>query len=272
MDDPSPSVQEALTTEFERLGDAGYTILKRLARDSDIVRAEMAEKILVNIKGPHPAAEMIRFIRSLQYDLETGLFLINRVVQPELQIEDLRAPLDRLGGRVNELTSPPASPWERCKIINRVLFHEQGFRGNIEDYEDPANSHFESVLRRRKGIPVSLSLLYILVAQRAGFDLDPIGLPGHFLVGCFHASLPFYIDPFERGRFRSVTDLRLQLRESQSDEALQWLAPSPIGEVLCRVCRNLVHHYDLKGNARLSRQFTVFVREFEETHRRHSEA
>ena len=74
---------------------------------------------------------------------------------------------------------------EYCTIINRVLFHEQGFRGAGKKFENPDNSIVHKVLKSKQGLPITLSLIYILVARRVGLDLEPIGLPGRFMVGCF---------------------------------------------------------------------------------------
>jgi hypothetical protein len=87
------------------------------------------------------------------------------------------------------------------------LFHENGFRGNVEHYTDPLNSFLPLVLERHKGIPISLCLVYLLVAQRLGLDLEPVGIPGHFLVGCYHEDAPLFIDPFEQGAFRTTCDV-----------------------------------------------------------------
>jgi regulator of sirC expression with transglutaminase-like and TPR domain len=272
LDDPSPVVQTALQEEFQRLGKAGLTILDRVIRgDSDDLKAH-AEQIMGSISEPDPSRMLIEFIRGLQYELETGLFMINRVISPNLDIEPLQLGLDGLAQRCREISTAPMNPTEQCKLINRVLFHEAGFRGNTEDYDDPLNSCIEAVFRRRKGLPILLSSIYILLGQRLGLDLEPIGLPGHFLVGCFQGPEPFYIDPFERGRFRRVDELRELLAQHHISPEFHHLVPMPVGEVLCRVCRNLVLHFEARQQPRWANRFRTFVREFEETYRRRSEA
>ncbi|MGC9451467.1 MAG: transglutaminase family protein [Oceanipulchritudo sp.] len=272
LDDPSPVVQEALAAEFQRLGPAGVSILQKAVRGQAGEARENAAHLLKTLVDPDPSQQLIDFIRSLRYDLETGLLLINRVIFPGMEIQAVRNGMDKLANRCRELGVSPMSPRGQCKLMNRVLFHEFGFRGNTEDYEDPLNSCLEAVCRRRKGIPVTLSALYILVGQRLGIELEPIGLPGHFMVGCFHGDHPFYIDPFERGRFRDVDEIRLLLESQHVSPEFYHLVPVPVGEVLCRVCRNLVVHFDNRNQPRWANRFRTFVREFQETHRRRSEA
>ncbi|NDV61041.1 hypothetical protein G0Q06_01110 [Puniceicoccales bacterium CK1056] len=272
LDDPSPLVQKALKEEFQRLGRAGVTILDRVIREESADLKAPATRILGTIAEPDPSQMFLDFIRSLHYELETGLFMINRVIFPNLKIQPLQSGLDALANRCREISTAPMNPGEQCKLINRVLFHEAGFRGNTEDYDDPLNSCIEAVFRRRKGLPILLSSIYILLGQRLGMDLEPIGLPGHFLVGCFQGPEPFYIDPYERGRFRRVDELRELLAQHHVSPEFHHLVPMPVGEVLCRVCRNLVLHFEARQQPRWANRFRTFVREFEETYRRRSEA
>jgi regulator of sirC expression with transglutaminase-like and TPR domain len=268
LEDPSLVVQEGLTAEFQRLGPEGLAILRKVVRESSGERKAHAAQILGGIQGPDPSRMLVEFIRGLRYELETGLFLINRVIAPELEILPVRSGLDALAGRCREIRVAPMTPREQCKLMNRILFHEAGFRGNTEDFEDPLNSCIEAVFRRRKGLPILLSAIYILVGQRLGLELEPIGLPGHFMVGCFQGKEPLYIDPFERGRFRSVDELREILARHHIAPEFHHLVPVPVGEVLCRVCRNLVVHFEARKQARWANRFRVFVREFEQTYRR----
>ncbi|MBI5689726.1 MAG: hypothetical protein HZC55_06475 [Verrucomicrobia bacterium] len=165
----------------------------------------------------------------------------------------------------------PSTAREKCRVLNRVLFHEWGFHGNVEHYTDPRNSFLDQVLERRTGIPLSLCIVYLLVAGRAGLELEPVGLPGHFLVGCFSDHLPFFVDPFERGVFRDAAEIFELLRANQVAPKLSDLAPTPVREVLCRSCRNLVNHYSAGREIERARLFASFVEEFEATHAREAQ-
>lgn len=272
LDDPSPVVQAALLEEFGRLGKSGVSILQKVVREDTGERKRSAVQLIDSLTGPDPSRMLVDFIRELRYELETGLFLINRVVYPDLDIQSVRKELDGLATRCRELGLAPMNSREQCKVMNRVLFHEAGFRGNTEDFEDPLNSCLEAVLRRRKGIPIVLSSIYILVGERLGIELEPIGLPGHFMVGCFQGNEPLYIDPFARGRFRTTDEVRELLLRHHVTPEFHHLAPVPVGDVLCRACRNLVLHFESRKQPRWANRFRKFVREFEETHRRSREA
>jgi regulator of sirC expression with transglutaminase-like and TPR domain len=152
--------------------------------------------------------------------------------------------------------------------MNRVLFHEWGFRGDVEHYNDPRNSLIDQVLARRKGIPISLSIVYLLVADRLDLNLEPVGLPGHFLVACYSEGAHFFIDPFDQGLFRTREEVHALLRSNQIVPQPADLARTPIREVLCRSCRNLVNHYGEAGDPVRARLFASFIEEFDAAYAR----
>src|SRR5581483_4312030 len=185
LDDTSPAVRRGLLTRFTQLGAAAAPFLQSVARGSNRVLARYAAWYLDELKFSDPIAEFRGFIRSQNYELETGALLLARTVNPRLDVGDCCAQLDQIAVRCRELIVEPSSAREKCRVLNRVLFHEWGFHGNVEHYTDPRNSLIDQVLDRRTGIPPSLSIVYLLVAERLAIDLEPIGLPGHFIVGCF---------------------------------------------------------------------------------------
>ncbi|MDX2110853.1 MAG: transglutaminase-like domain-containing protein [Verrucomicrobiota bacterium] len=267
LDDESPLVEKALTAELKAHEEAGVTLLRRILRSNEKLLASRAKLYLERVVGPNTAEEFSRFIKSLQYELETGMLLLNRVVTPTLQASHIWPHVDGLARRCRELIVEPITPFEKIKIINRVLFHENGFRGDVDNYEDPLNSFVEPVLRRRKGIPITLSIIYLMVSRRINFELEPIGMPGRFLVASFHDGNALYIDPFERGQIRTAEEVREILRSNQIFPEEMYMMPTPVGEVLCRCCRNLVRQYTAKNNPSKAKLFAGFVREFEETHK-----
>jgi regulator of sirC expression with transglutaminase-like and TPR domain len=271
LDDPSPVVHAALVAEFKQLGLPGIDLLRQARTTADPVMAAHALAILTVLQGPDAREEMLRFIRSMQYELETGWLMLNRVWQPDQDIVELRAEFDRIAARAYSQMQRDDAAWDRCKVLNRVLFHECGFRGNAEDFEDPLNSFPGSVLSRHKGIPISLSTLYILIADRCGLALEPIGLPGHFVVGCFSDDEPFYIDPYLRGKLIPGPVMAQALADQQPPVGLEFLAPTPVGEVLWRFCRNLQAHYTSRNNPAQAAVFGTFVAEFAETYRKHTQ-
>jgi regulator of sirC expression with transglutaminase-like and TPR domain len=270
LDDTSPAVRRALLARFKHLGPTAAPFLEAIARGSNRVLARHAAWFIEELRFSDPVAEFRGFIRSLNYELETGALLLARTVTPGLSAGDCCTALDDIAARCNELILEPSSAREKCRVLNRVLFHEWGFHGNIEHYTDPRNSFLDQVLTRRTGIPISLSIVYLLVAERIGLELEPVGLPGHFIVGCFGDETPFFIDPFDRGVFRDADEIFELLRANNITPKPTDLTPTPIREVLCRSCRNLVNHYTAAGEPDRAKLFAHFVEEFEATYEKHA--
>jgi len=271
LDDPSPVVRKALLDEFSRQGEAGVAFLKRLAEEGNRLRGWHARWYLAELRNSDPIAEFRSFIRSQNYELETGSLLLCRIAYPDLDVGAFCHQLDAIAARCRELIAEPASAKDRCLAVNRVLFHEMGFRGNADDDADPANAFVTCVIDSRKGLPIALSILYLLVGQRIGLELEPVSLPDHFVVASFDKSRPFYIDPFERGKIWSVEQLLSSLEEANAQPKLHHLAPAPVREVLCRCCRSLARRFTQSGELHMGKLFRSFVDEFEAAHQRRAQ-
>lgn len=268
LDDDSPVVRESLAAWFREHEQEAIHWLKEWAGSRIKTVSEAACHHLRSLEYSDPVDEFLKFIRSLHYELETGALLLNRVTFPKLRPETCSREIDQLALRCQDLLVASNSAKEICKVINRVIFHEEEFRGDLDDFNNPMNSYLSQVLESHKGIPISLGILYILVAQRLGLDLEPVCMPGRFVVGCFAEEMPFYIDPFERGAIRTPDYLFRFLKSRNIVPDISHLAPSSVREVLCRCCRNLVHQYISIGDVPQSQLFARFVHEFEATYRR----
>lgn len=122
--------------------------------------------------------------------------------------------------------------------LARALFVDLGFSGNTHDYGDPRNSYLDEVLRRRLGLPITLSVLMIEVARRRGLVLDGIGMPGHFLVGAGDR----YVDPFHGGAVLDRDAARALFARANPGTPFddRYLEPVGARAVLARMLANLV--------------------------------
>jgi len=150
-----------------------------------------------------------------QIDLPRAALTIAQTEYPRLQFEPWLARLDALAARVAARVHDPGDAPQVVASLNRVLFEEEGFRGNLADYSDPRNSFLNDVLDRKLGIPITLSLVYMEVARRVGFPLFGVGMPGHFLLKYYDAEgRAVLIDAFEGGKLLAPEDCQRRLDES----------------------------------------------------------
>jgi regulator of sirC expression with transglutaminase-like and TPR domain len=127
--------------------------------------------------------------------------------------------IDALGERLARRIPADAAPMQRLRQLNRYFFDELGFQGNVNDYYDPRNSYLHEVLATRRGIPITLALLYAELAAHVRLPACGVGFPGHFLV---KLSLPrgeVVIDPFS-GQSLSRDELEARLQPYRRRQAL----------------------------------------------------
>jgi regulator of sirC expression with transglutaminase-like and TPR domain len=272
LDDESPIVREAITRELTRCPEDGIQFLEQVIKEPDHLLAKHAHDLLAELGWVDGVEGFLKFINSQRYELESGWFLLDRTVSPTFDISSSTLFLDSLADRVRELLLPPHSSKEICSVLNRVLFHEFGFRGARKDFSDPQNSFLHLVLDRRRGLPITLSVVYILVARRIGLELDPIALPGRFMVGCFSETKPFYIDVWSGGKFLEIEQMADFLNDASIEDSGSFLLPVTVGETLTRGCRNLVQQYGKMGDEDNAHLFNKFVLEFEKVQQREANA
>jgi regulator of sirC expression with transglutaminase-like and TPR domain len=162
--------------------------------------------------------------------------------RPELALNKYLRHLDEIGERVREQLHNELDPYLIVGILNRTLFQELGFSGNTEEYYDPDNSFLDQVLDRRLGIPISLSILYMEVARRAGLPVVGISFPGHFLVAYQSVEDRLIIDCFRKGEivlpryFQSRLD---EMFEGRLRFRPAFLDPAPPRAIIARLLTNL---------------------------------
>jgi len=136
-------------------------------------------------------------------------------------------------------------PWNTHKAIdalNHLLFTEMGFQGDRETYDDPLNALLPEVIVRRKGLPITLSILWIDLARRMGFDAVGVGLPGHFIAALRNDFGLLCFDPFNKGRAvgeESGAELVMAATSGRMSFHRNMLRPTTHREILIRLVRNL---------------------------------
>lgn len=179
--------------------------------------------------------------------LARAALVIARTEYPGLDDEEYLGRLDGLAARVaDRLPELPETP-QVIAALNQVLFAEEEFRGNREDYYDPRNSFLNEVLDRRLGIPITLALVYMEVAQRLGFPLFGVGMPGHFLLKHYDVDgRETFLDPFNRGDVLTRAQCQTRLDEIYAGEVSlqpEFLHTVTRRQMLTRVLNNLRQIY-----------------------------
>ena len=179
------------------------------------------------------------------FSLAEACLLIAQDAYPDLDVVHYLSRIDAFAATVKSRLSSDAFAEQKVIVLNRYLFNELGFCGNVGDYYDPRNSHLNQVLERRTGVPITLSILYMEIGQRLGLRFQGVSFPGHFLVKLRVTGGQLVLDPFCGGEAQSESDLRARLaqalpqREADTLPLPQYLQAATSRQVLARVLRNL---------------------------------
>lgn len=187
-------------------------------------------------------------------DLERAAFYIAQEAYPDLDVEEYVAALDHMAEEIRERLPLEEYPLRTLKVLNQYLYEDLGFRGNTSDYYNAKNSYLNEVIDRRTGIPITLSLVYLALAQRIAFPMVGIGLPGHFLIRPLQNQMELFVDAFNQGEILFPQDCEALLHKLFGDRLEmreQFLEPVTNRQFLARMLTNLkanaVNEADVAG-------------------------
>jgi regulator of sirC expression with transglutaminase-like and TPR domain len=166
---------------------------------------------------------------------------------PEVDVQQVLGDVDQLLARVRRRLPEDAPAIQRLRALSQFFYRDMGFGGNVNDYYDPDNSHLNVVLRTRKGIPISLAVLWLELAQGLRLECCGVGFPGHFMVKVTLPEGQVVIDPFN-GQSLSREELMERLEPFQRARGLVgefevplglYLQPCPSRDIVARMLHNL---------------------------------
>jgi len=166
---------------------------------------------------------------------------------PDLDVQQVLGDVDQLLARLKRRLPPDAAPLARLRSLNQFFFRDLSFGGNVNDYCDPDNSYLNVVLRTRRGIPISLAVLWLELAQGLGLNARGISFPGHFMLKVNLPKGQVVIDPFT-GQSLSREELSERLEPYRPVAGVADDFEIPLGlylqtaaprEIIARMLRNL---------------------------------
>jgi len=182
------------------------------------------------------------------WDLCHAALLIAEQLQPELDLQSYQHKLDEMVAGIRERVPAEMDVPTRIQQLNRYFYDELGFAGDKQDYYLPDNSLLNQVIERRRGIPITLAVIYLKLAEAIELDAYGIGFPGHYLVGIHANDDNIILDPFDQGHTLNHGQLRnmlQQLTHEHTDEIVleRNLRPAAKSDSVVRMLRNLKQIY-----------------------------
>ncbi|MBI3571017.1 MAG: tetratricopeptide repeat protein [Gammaproteobacteria bacterium] len=197
----------------------------------------------------HERLAKIAKVSEQELNLAEAALLIAVEEYPGLDVEAYLRQIDELATGVQQRLPAQAGLEDTLVTLNQFLFVEQGFSGDTENYDDPRNSFLNEVLDRKRGIPITLSIIYMEVGRRLGLPLKGVSFPGHFLVKFATREGEVVLDPFSGGSLLSKEDLEEILEEtygpaeSVNAPLERLLTAAGKKEILVRMLRSLKGAY-----------------------------
>ncbi len=262
LDDRDEFVRNQVRDQLIATGEDALPFLEMAVRTENPTLQVMATEVIQAI-FPKQLGEKFRKLahsaRGGDIDLEAGMILLMEFGHPRVHPEEVTLALDQIAAKLRDRLSSSDSPEQAVQALTHFLFNEEGFVGNESNYLDPDNSYFNKVLKRKTGIPITLSALCLLVAKRLGLPIVGVGLPGHYIVKYASPTNPVFFDPFHKGRVLQREDCIQIVNRTGYKFEEHHLSEATHRETLVRMINNLVAAYSQSGELKKAQQLKEFI-------------
>ena len=248
LDDEDPKSLALVRTQILRIGEPVLPFLEELRAKAGSDLAARADEMSRELRFSNLRREFAALAKTPEPDLEKGALLLARFGHPALAPNTYSLWLDRVASRVQDDLPGDADATMTFQRLNSHLFQGLGFTGNEARYYDPDNSYMNRVIDTRRGIPVSLSVLYLLLANRLRLPVYGVATPGHFLVGFRPGPHVCYLDAYHKGRLLDLNEVRRMLLRSGYEFRPEYVARCSSRDILVRMMRNLISIYEKTGS------------------------
>jgi regulator of sirC expression with transglutaminase-like and TPR domain len=179
-------------------------------------------------------------------NLAKACLYFSQIKYPEIRVREYLSKLDKMAWEAKKYLPKNNYPLKIIQGINTYLFQELGLQGNQDNYYDPRNSFLNEVINRKRGIPITLSVVYLEIAKRLKFPMVGIGMPGHFIIRPEFQDAGIFVDVYNRGDILFEQDCYDKIRQLYPEENEidpNVLAPVNNKQILARILTNLKYIY-----------------------------
>ena len=275
LDDPDLDVSVAVENRLIEEGESVIDELEALWLNNDFPDASRYIELVINKIQKNLLHQRFKnWIEQDQPDLIEGWVLVTQLQYPGVKLMDVKSQLNDIKLDAWLLMGNVENDLDRIQILNHVFFEQQGFHGDTSQYHYPDNSFINRVLERKSGNPISLSAIYLSVAQHLGLPVFGINLPQHFVVGFCKigeayggvknvkavpleevGKVVFYINPYSKGQIFTEENIDSFLKVVNVTPLPQFYMPCSVKDIIKRMLRNL--HYSFGETQEKSKRSEV---------------
>ncbi|MBA3681875.1 MAG: hypothetical protein H0W73_12045 [Bacteroidetes bacterium] len=262
LDDPDEVIYDQVKDRFVVLGPPAIPHLETAWENSfDAIMQKRIETIIHTIQFETLQKALKNWARNDQDDLLKGVLILARYQYPDLDENKIRKQLATIRQDVWLELHEDLTALEKVKIINHILFEVHQFSGNITNYHAPQNSFLNNVLESKKGNPLLLSVVYLLICNELKIPVYGINLPQHFVLAYLNEdanlidvnnktlsnNILFYINPFSKGLLFNQKDIDQFLKQLNLDLEPKYYLPCSNIDIIKRCINNLIFSYEKLG-------------------------
>lgn len=264
IDDPDEHVYLHVRDKLLEVGPDAIQYLESSweERDFGLIFQTRIEQLIHEIQFEECKRQLTDWYDSPAKDLLQGSLIIAKYQYPGLKDRTVTDFIERLRRDCWLELNPNMTAYESVRVLNKVFFEQYGFKGNSQNYTSPLNSYLNTVIETKKGNPLSLSILYSIVAQQLELPIYGVNLPNHFILAFMdeygtnrflssankHGVL-FYINAFSKGSLFQKEDIDQFLKGLQLPQSASHYEPCSNSEIIRRMITNLIASFQQVGNA-----------------------
>ena len=248
LEDPDPFVQEQVQLRFMELGGRAVPLLDQIrVHTKDKEEKKRAKDVLhkltfSTLKGDF--AELLLEGVGNRAQLERAIITLARFGHPTLRESEYVKTLDHFADMIRPSLRYKRSEREKMRILMKFIFEDLNFRGDNKDYHNPANGFIDQVIERRKGLPISLSLVAMFIARRLQLPVFGVNMPIHFMLAFVGEKEEQLIDPYDQGAEVSYDQCYFFLKKNNVTPKPEHFKMASDIDILARCIRNLMHSYE----------------------------
>jgi len=248
LEDDDQQVSRHVEQQIRNLGTVTIPYLEREWESSLNPEVQQRIELLIHDLQYQLNRERLRdWYASPGKELMTGMWIVATIQYPDLQIEKIRHELEQIYYEVWLQFRNDMTVMERIKVLNSVLFTKLRFGSNTKNFHSPGNSMINIVLESRKGNPITLCVIYLLVARKLKLPVYGVNMPNMFMLLYRDEAQEFYINAFNRGVVFSKKDLENYIHEIHLTPQPSFFEPCTNEDIIRRALRNLVTAFDKIG-------------------------
>lgn len=265
LEDPDLEVKNHVRDKILSLGAEVIPVLEEKWGNSfDPILQKEIEELVHELQFDLLKYRLEEWRNSEDRDLLAGLWLINTYQYPDLDFAKLNADMHQIYFEVWTAFKNDLAPYDQVRIINHVLFNQLRFSANTKNFHSPGNSMVSTVLDTKKGNPITLCAIYLLVAQKLGLPIYGVNLPNLFVLTYKSAEVTFYINAFNKGLIFLRNDIVNYLEHLKIEPQENFFEPCSHLEIILRSLRNLGHAFEKLGEVSKVEEIKILIRILED--------